>query len=239
MAFSLLTNRKKLMIVAPLVMGVVFAVALTGSLIARVRKQPALAENVKRVPLLGPLAASFAPPMPAPTTGAEEEKVKFSELRSFDVEEIATLVQDIKAQRTAYLAGQQELKRKEARLEITRKDLETERAEIDRLKQTLAEEWTEFKKARESFNRKVVELDTTEAKNLKQLAATYEGMAPDKAAAIIKKLDPETAVKTLSLMRDKKSAKVLENLDEDTAARMTERMALLKKNTEAGPEARP
>jgi flagellar motility protein MotE (MotC chaperone) len=209
-----------------------FVISLTASLAVAVGKMPESARAAARLPVLGPLSVALAeryygvstePPAPEP------DIPNIRDLRPLSSEEINQLMQDLKSQRQVYLDKFAEVEKESKRVEICRKDLAKEREEIDALREEIVSQWDEIKKARTSLDKQITDLTGIEEKNLKQLASSYEAMKPDRAAEIVAKLDEATAVKTLYLMRERSAAKVIENLDQDTAARLTERMALVRR----------
>ncbi len=216
-----------------LVCGVAFLVSLTGALMVGVARLPASAEAVCRVPVLGNAAVSLAEwrygPLSGPGEEPEEDVTKFRDLRPLSAEEIADLIGSLKDQRKLYVGKLDEMKRERKRLDLYRGELAAERDQIVRLREQVVAQWEEVNKAREGLEREVTELDDLEASNLKHLATTYESMKPERAALVVEKLDEETAVKTIFLMRERSAAKILEQLDHEKAARLTELMRLLKR----------
>ena len=228
----LLGSRKRMFILLPLVALLVFGMSLTLALTMRVRRAPKAAEAIRRLPGIGLVACKLAGAAPEQETAGEvkaEAADSFMTLRPYSAEEITRLIQECKQQKKVFLQAQREVKRSKARLELVRKELGAERTEIERLKQTVADEWLELKRSRDVFDRKITELDAVEARNLKQLAATYEGMKPERAAQIFTKLDLNTAVKTLHLMRERSSAKIMQLLDPERAAQITQQLILVKR----------
>jgi len=228
----LLGSRKRMFILLPLVALLVFSMSLTLALTMRIRRDPRVAESVRRLPGIGFAACKLAGAVQRQGAAGEtkaEVADSFMTLRPYSAEEITRLIQECKQQKKAFIQAQRELKRSKARLELVRKELGAERTEIKRLKETVADEWLDLKRARDVFDRKITELDAVEAKNLKQLAATYEGMQPERAAQIFAKLDLDTAVKTLHLMRERSSAKIMQLLDPDKAAQITKQLILVKR----------
>ena len=61
-------------------------------------------------------------------------------------------------------------------------------------------------------------------KNLKKLAAIYQGMEASRAVSVIEKLDEETVVSILSCMDEKKLAKILDLLQSEKALELTEKI---------------
>jgi len=216
------------------VTGLSFAVSLTLALAVGVCRAPASADAARRVPLLGPAAVRVAEWRgaelnPDAATPVQEDIETFRDLRPLTAEEIASLIRSLKDQRDVYLAKMTELDETERRLALYRQELADERKQLDVIKQQVAAQWDELRKARESLTREVTDLDAVEAANLRQLAKTYESMKPDRAAAAVKELDQGTATKLIYLMSERNAAKVLESLDQESAAQLTQRMTLLKR----------
>ena len=163
-------------------------------------------------------------PAPLPSPGRS-----FLELRPFSAEEINSLLQDLKRQRDSFAKAQRDRERDQTRFQLARRELVEERAEIERLRQSVTDSWAELRQAREAFSQRVTELTAIEARNLKQVAQTYEGMDAARSAAILAKLNVDVAVKTLHLMRERNAAEVLQALDDDVAAQLTERLMFVKK----------
>jgi len=212
---------------------IAFSVSLAAALSVGLMRSPDSINAVRQVPGFGPLAVSFVEWRigsldPTPEQAVEDVPT-YRELLPLSAEEITKLLEGLKNQRQLYLDKITELDRGEKRMEIYRKELAEERKQIQLLKDQVAGQWEEVKKAGDTLNRKVTELNALEAKNLKQIATTYESMKPESAALIVKKLDEATAVKTLYLMRQRSAAKIIERLDQEIAARLTERMTLLKR----------
>jgi len=209
-----------------------FVMGLTGAMLVAARKSPAYAEQVKRIPLIGSVAAAMGgadSATPADDGLAKGEDVQtYRDIRPLSAEEISQLIEALREQRRIYLDQQGELKREQRRLSIARADLAKERKAIDDLRKKVAEEWEEIKKAREDLKKQVAVLKGEETANLKKLAQQYEAMKPDKAAPILKQLSENTAAKIMYLMRERSVGKILENLDEDAATRLSEKMALLR-----------
>jgi flagellar motility protein MotE (MotC chaperone) len=231
MRYLIGTWRGRLVLLA--IVLVTFVISLTATMVVAVGKMPESAMAASRLPVLGPLSValaercygiSTAPPPPEP----DIETIR--DLRPLSSDEINQLMQDLKNQRQVYTDRMADVEKETKRLDLYRKDVAKEREAIDALRMEIVSQWDEIKKAKASLNKEVTDLSGIEEKNIKQLAASYEAMKPDKAAEIVSKLDEATAVKTLFLMRERSAAKVIENLDGDMAARLTERMALVRKS---------
>jgi len=215
-----------------------YVVSLTTSLTVAAVHSPAVAPTVARVPVIGPMAVSIATwrhggsLQPKPVEEAKEDVPTYRDLKPLSAEEIAQLIEDLKNEQQLCADRTQELDREKKRVDLSRTEVAKEREQLLALREKVVSQWEEIKKAREGMDRQVTEIETLEAKNLKQLATSYEAMKPERAVLIVKKLDEPTAAKTLFLMRERAAGKIIEQLDPETAAKLTERMALMKQATE-------
>jgi len=222
-------------IVTLLACGFAFLISLTAALTVAVEKNPATAAAALRAPAVGALAVSIAewhrgeklPLQTAPEISSPDVKT-FRDLRPLSAEEISRLIEDLKQERQACTDHAQEVEREKKRVDLYRDEIAKEREQLLAIREKVVSQWEEIKKARAALDLQVTEIQSLEAKNLKQLAASYEAMKPEKAAPIVKKLDETTAAKTLYLMRERSAAKIIEQLDVDSAAKLTERMMLMK-----------
>lgn len=215
-----------------------FFVSLTAALTVAVTHTPAAAPVVARAPVIGRIAVSIATWRhggslePKPVEEAKEDVPTYRDMKPLSGEEISQLIEDLKGDRQLCADRLQELDREKKRLDLNRAEIAKEREQLLALREKVVSQWEEIKKAREGMDRQVTEIQALEAKNLKQLAASYEAMKPERAVLIVKKLDEQTAAKTLFLMRERAAGKIIEQLDQETAAKLTERMALMKQVTE-------
>ncbi len=126
----------------------------------------------------------------------------------------------------------EELKNRKEALAEKEKDLndlaarlQSERAELCQLTQTVERVQTEF-------DQNVTRVQQAEEVNLKKLAKMYAAMSPDGAAAIFKELDDKAIVKVMIFMKESESAPVLELMarqseaDAKRAAAISERLRL-------------
>ena len=225
------TWRRRLLTLAACL--VAFCVSLVAALSTGLARSPSSVASVRQFPLFGKMAVAVVESRMGPLDRGsapkqEKEIPSFRQIAPLSAEEIAQLIEALKKQRQVYLDKVEGASRTEMRLDVYRKELTAEREQVESLKNEIAKQWDALNAATQSLNRQITELSDIEAKNLKQLAATYEAMSPDKAAGIVAKLDESTATKTLYLMRDRSAAKVLENMDQDAAARLSQRILLLK-----------
>jgi len=102
---------------------------------------------------------------------------------------------------------------------------------LDQRADTLDQREQHLQQAEEKLNRRITELEQLEAsiqqrlsdeskiknKKMKRLTAVYEGMKPDRAAAVISGMELVTVVKIFLLMDEKKVGKILSFLPPEKA----------------------
>lgn len=135
-----------------------------------------------------------------------------------------------------------ELKDEKARLRQQADSLNQRSARLDSEQQELAKVRAEIEAMRAEINRKVIEITTDEAKNLKGLAQTYSTLSPKGAVAIFREMDDTTAVKILSLMKSDTVGPIFEEMARTQgpdgplarrAAVLSEKLRLMKSNKPA------
>lgn len=103
---------------------------------------------------------------------------------------------------------EEELKRREDRLQTLEQDLEQKIAELQRI-QNRIDQQVELRK------------DLTE-QGIVKLAKVYEAMPAEEAATLIETIDRDVAVLVLSKMRGRQAGKVLASVDPEIASRISE-----------------
>ena len=137
--------------------------------------------------------------------------------------EIEKLAKELRSQRDGLRDREQAVVQRETRLAAeaaelarTRKEIETQRAEITQM---------------------LTAVGVDELKNLKSLAQTYSNLTPKAAVAIFSEMDDATVVKVLSLMKADSVGPIFEEMSKDKseknnqaqrAARLSERLRLMK-----------
>ncbi len=96
-------------------------------------------------------------------------------------------------------------------LDDLEKRLNTERAEIAQVIQSVRQLQTNFDKS-------VLRIKDDETVNLKKLAKVYSAMTPDAAAGVLEQLDTEAVVKILLYLKDDETAAILESLSKKSPA---------------------
>jgi flagellar motility protein MotE (MotC chaperone) len=150
--------------------------------------------------------------------------------------EIGTLSEDLIKERQA-------VRDRDKDLSAWQKQLETEKAELTRVRE-------QIEAIRDEIDKTVITLMEAEKPNIKSLSRSYAAMKAPQAAAIFRKTNDDIIVKILSLMKPDTVAKILSEMaqeatpsqgppDETTgsarAARITEMLRLLKQeNPKAG-----
>lgn len=119
-------------------------------------------------------------------------------LWSFDTLEFDKFVAELKSQHTKLQAQEQELEKISARVQAERRELEKMQADIQA--------------ARNALSSSVIELEQTEAKNLKFLVTTYAALPPQSAMNLFTEMDEVTVVKILSLMKTDKVSAIFQEM---------------------------
>jgi len=108
------------------------------------------------------------------------------------------------------------VEQREQQLDDLATRLNTERAELGQVIQSVRQLQGEFDKA-------VLHIKDDEAGNLKKLAKVYAAMSPDTAATVLEQLDNEAIVKIMIFLKEAETAAILEAMAKksDAAARRT------------------
>jgi flagellar motility protein MotE (MotC chaperone) len=136
----------------------------------------------------------------------------------FSNPELDQLIADLRAQKAALAAREQQLNELAIRLKA-------EREEIGVVTQSVA-------RLQAEFDRNVVRVKDEEVANLKKLAKMYAAMTPEGAANILKELPDDDMVRIFSFMKDSETAPILELLagqgpeQAKRGARITERLRM-------------
>lgn len=142
--------------------------------------------------------------------------------------EIDELARELAQRRESLEQREQDLVVNEARLRGEAKELENLRREIETM--------------RRDFDARLTVIQSTEQRNLRNLAATYSLLAPPAAVAIFNELDDATVTKLLSLMKAENAATLLAALSAQPggqgqhvrrAAAISERLRLIHTEAES------
>jgi flagellar motility protein MotE (MotC chaperone) len=127
----------------------------------------------------------------------------------FNNPEADLLMTELKIEKKALQQRQQQLDDLAARLN-------TERAEVGQVIQSVRQLQVEFDKA-------VLRVKDEEKGNLKKLAKLYGAMSPDIAASVLEQLDNEAIVKIMLFLKNEETAAILEAIAKkgETEARRT------------------
>jgi flagellar motility protein MotE (MotC chaperone) len=127
----------------------------------------------------------------------------------FNNPEADLLITELKLEKKALQERQQQLNDLATRLN-------TERAEVGQVIQSVRKLQSEFDKA-------VLRVKDDEKGNLKKLAKLYGSMSPEIAASILEQLDNEAIVKIMLYLKDEETAAILEAIAKksDSEARRT------------------
>jgi flagellar motility protein MotE (MotC chaperone) len=138
--------------------------------------------------------------------------------------EIENLSNELKEERVRLRKQADSLDQRAARLAAEEKEFAKLRADMDALRQQIAE--------------RVIEISADETKNIRTLAQTYTNLTPRAAVAIIRELDDTTVVKILSVMKPDVVGPIFEEMSKQTgdnplarrAATLSEKLRLMKAN---------
>jgi hypothetical protein len=145
---------------------------------------------------------------------------------SFRPDEVEALITDLQHQREGLVERQTELDKLAAHIEAEKQELEKTRADIVAM--------------RDSINDEIPQIQDSEKKNLKTLAATYSGINPQAVVAIFRQMDEGTCVKLLSQMKNDKVAAILQEMSiEDKDDSMTKRAARISDKLRLLPQPTP
>lgn len=174
-------------------------------------------------------------------TGAEQQKGRGASsgvspqvfansiLKPFSNSDMAKFLAEIETHKKEYEKKKESLTWKEKMLQSMEANLEAEKKELVALRHELTEIIKLASEKNAELEKGVISFEQSEAKNLKKLAEVYGGMKPDKAAAIIKEMDDDTAVKLLSTMNGRDSAKILQAIEPDRAVKLSEKIRVVSR----------
>ncbi len=169
--------------------------AIIGFLINAIITAPMLYVAIKRLP---------KPEPPQPTAAEVAAAAPPPVIWNFKTEAIQELITELKDSKESLISDHKDLATLQAQVSAERQEVEKVKLEVVRL--------------RNDLDRRVVEVQESEAKNLKTLAQTYSTMSPPAAAPILRELDEDTVVKILSLMKVERVGTLLAELAKPTAA---------------------
>jgi flagellar motility protein MotE (MotC chaperone) len=148
-------------------------------------------------------------PVPPPRPSASDVLPASGPSWDFNNPEADMLISELKSEKKAVAQRQQQLDDLAARLN-------TERAEVGQVIQSVRQLQGEFDKA-------VLRVKDDETGNLKKLAKVYADMTPETAATVLEELDNEAVVKIMLFLKDSETAAILEAMAKkgDVEARRT------------------
>ncbi|HWD18207.1 MAG TPA: hypothetical protein VHB20_02925 [Verrucomicrobiae bacterium] len=143
-------------------------------------------------------------PKPPPIVKAGPVTTLVGPSWEFSNPEADQLVAELKAEKRAVAAREQQLNDMETRLQA-------ERAELSQVTQSVRILQSDFDKA-------VVRVRADETVNLKKLAKVYSDMAPDTAANVLAQMDDIAIVKIMLFMKEAETTGILEALAKQNPA---------------------
>ncbi|MBW1666452.1 MAG: hypothetical protein JRJ66_00120 [Deltaproteobacteria bacterium] len=122
------------------------------------------------------------------------------------------------------------LLQKKAQLEEEEKRIARQKAELLALQKELDRKIETLTQLRNEIRMEIVKKQSLEDQKLKHLIKAYSTMKPQKAAALVEKLDMGFAIELLSRMRGDAVGKILSFVDLEKAAKISEGLAKEKRN---------
>ena len=185
--------------------------------------------RLRSVPLLGALIPE---PEPAEEPPEAEPDSALAALQTMPVEEMGTLIDDLKRAQQTNQARRHDLEREAERVRALTTDLDEDRKLLDALRTQLLEERQQLDDERKALRAEAIVASSEERTRLKKLARYFEAQEPERAAAELEELDKtgkgDIAVKTLEQMQEKKAAKIFDVMKPDAAARLKEKISRLR-----------
>jgi flagellar motility protein MotE (MotC chaperone) len=163
------------------------------------------------------------------------------------VEETVRLASSLRDRSTLVREREDQLMARQRQLELVIENISSERAAIDELRNELEgalkagedhlaevqRQRTDLEIKQQNIEGRVTEMAGHEKDNIKKMAGMYDNMSAESAAKIIQHMADggtmDTAVKLLSVMKERQAAKVLAEMsDPSLAAQLSERLKDLK-----------
>ena len=136
------------------------------------------------------------------------------------------ILEGLEEKRAAIAEDQERLGQEKKSLEKFKEDIDAKLETLGALKQQISDDLArlEQRKTDQELERQAA----FDAK-MNKLVKVYSGMKPQKAAAIVDKMDIEVAKQIFSRMRETSAAQILAFVDSEKAAKISERIAFKKK----------
>ncbi len=136
------------------------------------------------------------------------------------------VLEGLEEKRALIAEDQERLAQERKRLEKFKEELDEKLEALGALKQQIQDDLATLERRKTDQ-----ELERQAAFDAKMttLVKVYSGMKPQKAAAIVDKMDIEVAKQIFSRMRETSSAQILAFVDSEKAAKISERIAFKKK----------
>lgn len=123
-----------------------------------------------------------------------------------------------------------QLARQMQRLAALQQDVESRYKALRMLQEELEARLAREEEAAPEERQKAEEAQAAERiTKIRKLSQVFEKMKPDEAANLVKAMDEALAVEVLLLVKNRQAAKILGSVDPERAARITERMAQVKR----------
>lgn len=114
------------------------------------------------------------------------------------------------------------------RVEQREAELEQREKNLQMLKQEIEERIRELKRLQKGLEGEVSKAQSREEARFQHLVGVYSAMQPQRAAALLDKLDDRTVVKIFAMMKSRKVAAIMALMDPDKAARISDALTKQK-----------
>jgi flagellar motility protein MotE (MotC chaperone) len=118
-----------------------------------------------------------------------------------------------------------EIRTRQAELERREDELADRERRVDEAQAALDAQAAELERLAADVERRIAAWQEEHGDTIRRLARIYAAMPPDRAAALLERLDVELATQVVSRMKDKQSAAVLGHVSRERAVAMSRRVA--------------
>jgi flagellar motility protein MotE (MotC chaperone) len=131
------------------------------------------------------------------------------------------------------------LQERQEQLAERTKQLDQREETLRQVQQQIEEKLATLTLLRKEVGALLEEKTAFETKRFEHLVKVYEGMKPEEAAALVERLDQDTAVHLLAQMKGKKVSPILGALKPDVAVQLSERLAIQQQAQKATAKETP
>jgi flagellar motility protein MotE (MotC chaperone) len=116
------------------------------------------------------------------------------------------------------------LEEREKRLNTKEEEIRKEEETLRMLKLGIEEDIKRYSTLKSEIQKDLIKLDKEREERFNKLVKIYEIMGPGEAATRLIKMDESTAIKLISMMKEKVAGKILGQMEPSRAARISEKI---------------